>query len=70
MSKSIRVSEETHAMLTSLKSSGETYDDLLKRFVRERRELIRPGARLWEGTDAAEQARQRRMEMKDNIVSP
>lgn len=70
MSKSIRVSEETHAMLTSLKSSDETYDELLKRFVRERRELIKTGAGLWEGTDAAEHARRRRTEMKDNIESP
>ena len=67
MSKSIRVSEETHAMLSALKTSEETFDDLLRRFVEERHELVEAGAGLWEESDAASHARERRQEMKDAI---
>ena len=67
MSKSIRVDEETHAALAALKRDDETFDDLLSRLVAERRELVREGAGLWEGTDAAEKARGARDEMKEDV---
>ncbi|MUW14316.1 hypothetical protein GJ633_06325 [Halorubrum sp. CBA1125] len=69
MSKSIRVDEETHAALASLKGEDETFDDLLTRLLRERREEIRSGAGLWAGSDAAERAREKRQEMKRGVDS-
>lgn len=67
MSKSIRVDEDTHAALAALKGEDETFDDLLSRLVEERRESIRDGAGLWDGTDAAEKARTARQQMKDDV---
>jgi len=67
MSKSIRVDDDTHAALASLKGKDETFDELLSRLVTERREQIREGAGLWAGTDAAEGARKARQEMKDTV---
>lgn len=64
MSKSIRVEEDTHAALETLKGDDETFDDLLSRLLSERRELVGEGAGLWSGTDAAEKARESRREMK------
>lgn len=67
MSKSIRVDEDTHAALASLKRENETFDELLSRLIEGRREAVREGAGLWKGTDAAEQARKARKEMKEGI---
>lgn len=67
MSKSIRVDDDTHAALAALKGDDETFDELLSRLVEERRETIREGAGLWEGTDAAESARKARKEMKNDV---
>lgn len=67
MSKSIRVEEDTHAALAALKGEDETFDELLTRLLEERRERVREGAGLWEGTDAAEKARQARTEMKRGV---
>ena len=67
MSKSIRVEDDTHAALASLKREDETFDELLTRLVAERRELVSKGAGLWEGTDAADGARRARKEMKDDV---
>lgn len=67
MSKSIRVEEDTHSALAALKGDDETFDDLLSRLIRERRETIHAGAGLWEGTDAAEKARDARREMKQGV---
>ena len=67
MSKTIRVDGDTHAALTALKEEDESFDDLLSRLVRERRELAREGAGLWSGTDAAERARESRGEMKREL---
>jgi predicted CopG family antitoxin len=67
MSKSIRVDDDTHAALSSLKGEEETFDELLSRLLSDRREQIRAGAGLWAGTDAAEGARQARQEMKDSL---
>ena len=67
MSKSIRVNDDTHAALSSLKRDDETFDELLSRLLSDRREQIRDGAGLWEGTDAAEGARKARKELKDSI---
>ena len=69
MSKSIRVGEETHAALAALKGDDETFDELLTRLLRERRETVRAGAGLWEGTDAADRARAKRREMKRGVDS-
>lgn len=62
MSKSIRVSEDTHAMLAALKANEEMFDELLQRMIRERRELVAEGAGLWADSDAAEKAREKRKE--------
>ena len=67
MSKSIRVDDDTHAALAALKGEDETFDELLSRLVRERRETVRAGAGLWAGTDAAETAREARKEMKQGV---
>lgn len=67
MSKSIRVEEDTHAALAALKGEDETFDDVLSRLIQDRREQVREGAGLWEGTDAAEKAREKRREMKREV---
>ncbi|QPV61389.1 hypothetical protein I7X12_11480 [Halosimplex litoreum] len=67
MSKSIRVDEETHAALAALKGDDETFDDVLLRLIEDRRERVREGAGLWEGTDAAEKALEARKEMKRGV---
>lgn len=67
MSKSIRVEEDTHRALAALKGDDETFDELLSRLLRERRETVRAGAGLWEGSDAAERAREARTEMKQGV---
>ena len=67
MSKSIRVSEDTHAALEALKGEAETFDDLLSRLVAERRETVREGAGLWTDKDAATAARRARREMKRDV---
>lgn len=67
VSKSIRVEEDTHAALAALKGDEETFDELLTRLLEERRERIREGTGLWEGTDAAEKAREARTEMKRGV---
>lgn len=67
MSKSIRVDEDTHAALASIKRDDETFDELLSRLLVERRERVRGGAGLWDGTDAAERARTAREEMKRGV---
>lgn len=67
MSKSIRVSDETHATLAELKGDEETFDGLLSRLIEDRREAIRDGAGLWDGTDAPERARKKRRAMKDDV---
>jgi len=67
MSKSIRVDDDTHAALAALKREDETFDELLSRLVRERRESVHEGAGLWAYSDAAEAARAKRTEMKDDV---
>jgi len=67
MSKTIRVDDDTHAALAALKGDNETFDELLSRLIRERRETVREGAGLWEGTDAAERAREKRAELKRDV---
>lgn len=67
VSKSIRVGEDTHAALLALKGEDETFDELLSRLVRERHEAIRAGAGLWNGSDAAERAREARRDLKQDI---
>ena len=67
MSKTIRVDDDTHAALAALKGDDETFDELLSRLVEDRRETIREGAGLWDGTDAGEKAREARSEMKRGV---
>lgn len=67
VSKTIRIDEETHAALEALKNEDETFDDVISRLGDERRELIGTGAGLWEGTDAAEKAREARRQMKRGV---
>ena len=67
MSKSIRVDEDTHAALAALKGEDETFDDLLSRLVRERRDSVRDGAGLWANSDAAAKAREARSDMKRDV---
>ena len=67
MSERIRVSDDTYAALSSLKREDETFDALLTRLLSDRCVQIREGAGLWEGTDAAEGARQTRQELKGNL---
>lgn len=67
MSKSIRVEDDTHAALAASKEEDETFDELLSRLLRERRKTVREGAGLWDGTDAAEKAREMRSEMKRGV---
>lgn len=69
MSEHIRVDEDTYAALLALKHEDETFDDLLTRLVRERRESIRDGAGRWTDSDAPESAGSARTEMKDDIGS-
>lgn len=66
MSKTIRVTDETHAALAALKGDDETFDDLLSRLIAERRERVEAGAGFCTGTDAAEAAREAREKMKDD----
>lgn len=67
MSKTLRVDEDTHAALASLKSEDETFDDVISRLLEARRETILEGAGLWADSDAAEQAREAREEMKRGV---
>lgn len=68
MSKSIRVDDDTHAALAALKGEDESFDDLLSRLIRERRESVLEGAGFWEGTNGAEYAREKRSEMKHGVA--
>jgi predicted CopG family antitoxin len=67
VSKSIRVDEDVHETLASLKGDDETFNDVLARLLRDRRETIESGAGLWEGTDAAEAARAAREDLKEDV---
>jgi predicted CopG family antitoxin len=67
MSKTIRVDEDTHAALESLKGEGESFNDLLSRLVEDRRESVREGAGFWDGTEAAEKARSAREQLRGGI---
>jgi predicted CopG family antitoxin len=67
MSPSIRVSEETKRKLERAKREDETFDELLVRLVAERRDAVHEGAGLWEGTDAAERAREKRTELNGGV---
>ncbi|MDR5672799.1 antitoxin VapB family protein [Halalkaliarchaeum sp. AArc-GB] len=58
------VKEDTHDTLAALKGEDETFDDVLSRLIQDRCERVQAGAGLWEGTDAAEKAREKRWEMK------
>jgi len=67
VSKRIRIEDDTHAALASLKDEDETFDELLSRLVAERRKRVGGESDLWDGTDAVEAARRAREETKDDI---
>lgn len=67
MSKTIRVADETHAELARLKRDDETFDELISRLLRQRRESVRDSAGLWSESDAAEKAREARERMKQDV---
>ena len=67
MSKTIRVDDDTHAALAALKDEEETFDELLSRLIAQRCDAVREGAGLWEGTDAAARAREKRAELKRDL---
>ena len=67
----IRVSPKVKAALEAEKQPDESYNETVERLIEERaarrRELIREGAGLWDGTDAAEHAKRVRDEMNDAV---
>jgi predicted CopG family antitoxin len=67
MGKSIRVEDDVHAALAALKGEDESFNDVLARLLEDRRQSVLQGAGLWEGTDAAEKAREARREMKRGV---
>jgi predicted CopG family antitoxin len=67
MSTSINISEETKAKLEAVRREGESFDELLSRLVAQRRDAVREGAGLWEGTDAAARAREKRADLKRDL---
>jgi predicted CopG family antitoxin len=67
MSKTIRVADETHAELARLKGDDETFDELISRLLRQRREAVRDGAGLWVESDAAPNARDAREQLKQDL---
>lgn len=67
MSMMVRVDDETHDRLRNLKREGESLDDVISRLLENREEEIEEGAGIWEGTDAAEEARDARRSMKDSV---
>lgn len=67
MSKTIRVADDTHAALAALKGDDETFDEMLSRLLRQRREAVQEGVGLWADSDAAERAREARQEMKRDV---
>lgn len=69
MSKSIRVEEDTHAALESLKGDNETFDEVVSQLLHDRRKTMQEGAGLWADTDAPEKAREARKSMKQDVGS-
>jgi len=70
-SEQIRVSPEVKAGLEAAKAPDESYNDVVKRLVKERverrRRAIRDGGGLWGGTDTADHAHAVRESMKHKI---
>lgn len=70
-SEQIRVSSDIKAALEEQKGPDESYNDVLERLIEKqverRREAIRDGAGIWEGTDAADEARAARDALRDDI---
>jgi len=63
MSTTIRVSEDTKALLERLKREGESYDELLARLARDG-DSMEPG--VW-SSEKADAARERLKESKDSF---
>lgn len=66
MSKTVRLDEDTHAILADLKGEEETFDEVIRRLLAERRERIREGAGYWDDDDAAV-ARTRHERMRESV---
>ena len=67
MSMMVRVDDETHDRLRSLKREYESLDDVISRLLESREKEIEEGAGFWEGSDAAEVAHDARMSMKESV---
>jgi len=63
----VRVDDETHDRLRSLKREGESLDDVISRLLESREKEIEEGAGFWEGSEATEEARDARKSMKESI---
>lgn len=63
----VRVDEETHEDLKSLRREGESLDDVISRLLNERKAKIDEGAGFWADDDAAEAAREARLSMKEDV---
>jgi predicted CopG family antitoxin len=67
MVETIRVDDDTYDALAKLTRPEETVNELLARLVSEQRNSIRAGAGLWSDTDAADEAKRARREMKEDV---
>lgn len=66
MSKTVRLDEETHSILAELKGDEETFDEVIRRLLSDRRERIRDGAGYWDEEDASV-ARERHERMRESV---
>lgn len=66
MSKTVRLDEDTHAILAELKGEEETFDEVIRRLLAQRRERIRDGAGYWDEEDASA-ARERHERMRESV---
>ncbi|MFW6436986.1 MAG: DUF7557 family protein [Halococcoides sp.] len=67
MGKTVRLEDDTHASLATLKGDDETFDDLVSRLVERHRDAVKSGAGLWAGSDAPDHARAARESMKEDV---
>lgn len=66
MSKTVRLDEDTHATLAELKGEEETFDEVVRRLLAQRRDRIRDGGGYWDEEDASA-ARERHERMRESV---